>query len=557
MGVTAADLRALPLFEACDPDDLGPVLDAVTGVRHVVEGEVVCAEGDKADRWWIVVDGLADVTTGGLYVGTIGPGESIGELALLDGELRGASVKATTDMTLHEVDGERFLDALVASPQLAVALLRQLAVRLRAANRLQPSRPAAVGAQATARPVVTTPAPPRDVPAEFDPRVPGFIDDPAAHLAALREAAPVHWSNAITSFVVTRYEDVHRLSRSRSMLGSITTLPLAPGEEPRRAGAKMMIRRDGDDHTRLRRLVSKVFTPRAISQWQQRADTIVERLLAEASEHDELDVMRAFALPLPAQVISEMLGMPQEDTARLRAWSHTLTRGLDPFSTQAEQDASQAAGREISEYVEGVIADKRVHPADDILTALIDAEEAGDVLDDEEIVAQVLLLYIAGHETTLNLIGNGLTHLFRFPEQLDRLRADPALDANAVEEVLRFESPAQLTRRVAAEDVDVGGTTIPAGSHVTLSLASANRDPRKWGPTTDVLDVARPGANEHVSFGGGAHFCLGAALARLEGQTALPRLVRRFPRMAPAYDRPDWMPRVALRGVETLQVTLR
>jgi cytochrome P450 len=167
------------------------------------------------------------------------------------------------------------------------------------------------------------------------------------------------------------------------------------------------------------------------------------------------------------------------------------------------------------------------------------------------------MLYIAGHETTLNLIGNGVTHLFRFPDQLDRLRLEPELDANAVEEVLRFESPAQLTRRVNLEPIEIGGVSIPAGSHLTLSLASANRDPRKWGPTADALDIARPGANEHVSFGGGAHFCLGASLARLEGKAALPRLVRRFPKMAPAYDEPAWTNRMTLRGVEKLPVTLR
>ena len=201
---------------------------------------------------------------------------------------------------------------------------------------------------------------------------------------------------------------------------------------------------------------------------------------------------------------------------QLQEWSYALSKGLDPFTTADEQAAADEAGKAMTEYLEQVIADKRGSGADDILTALLDAQDAGDVLDDEEVLAQVLLLYIAGHETTRNLIGNGLTHLFRFPDQLDRLRADPTIDANAIEEVLRFESPAQLTRRVNHAPVEVGDTTIPAGSHITLSLASANRDPRKWGPTADVLDVARPGANEHVSFGGGPHFCLGNSLARLE-----------------------------------------
>jgi cytochrome P450 len=168
-----------------------------------------------------------------------------------------------------------------------------------------------------------------------------------------------------------------------------------------------------------------------------------------------------------------------------------------------------------------------------------------------------MLLYVAGHETTANLIGNGLTNLFRFPEQMDLLRADSGLDANAVEEVLRFDPPAQFTRRVNREPLEVGDVTIPEASLLTLALGSANRDPRKWGPTADVLDITRPGANEHVSFGGGSHFCLGNALARLEAQVALPKLVRRFPRMQPASPEPAWLHRITLRGVETLRVVLR
>ncbi|MDP9182359.1 MAG: cytochrome P450, partial [Actinomycetota bacterium] len=398
-------------------------------------------------------------------------------------------------------------------------------------------------------------------PTKLDPRDPDFLADPSAHLAPLREDTPVFWSEALSSYVVTRYEDVHRLCRDPRLVGSVGTMDVedaqrTSGSRPR-PGHRQMIRHDGDSHLRLRRLVSKVFTPRALTRWQARAESIVERLLDSADERDELDVIADYALPLPAQVISEMLGLPSNDTAQLRAWSRTLTLGLEPFSTPAEHEAFREAGRGMTAYVKEAIEDKRAHPADDILTALLKAEDDGDVLDDKEVGEQVILLYIAGHETTLNLIGNGVTHAFRFPDQLARLRADSALDANAVEEVLRFDSPAQLTRRVSLEPVDVGGVVVPAGSHLTLSLASANRDPRKWGPTADVLDLARPGANEHVSFGGGPHYCLGSSLARLEGTIALPRLLRRFPRMAPTYDQPAWVHRLTLRGVKTLPVALR
>jgi cytochrome P450 len=394
--------------------------------------------------------------------------------------------------------------------------------------------------------------------------VDGFFEDPYAHVASLRERGPIHWSGAINSWVVTRYQDVHRLSRDRSLVGSVgtqdpaaTLAGQASNVARRRRLDKTMTRRDGDDHTRLRRLVSKVFTPRAVSTWKDRTDQVVEQLLVEAADKDRIDVMSEFALPLPVRIISEMLGMPAGDHGRLRDWSRIITRGLDPSLSPEEDEATTAAGRAMFDYVAQVVEDKRKDPGDDILTALIQAEEAGDRLETEEIQAQVMLLYVAGHETTANLIGNGLTSLFRFPEQMDRLRADSGLDANAVEEMLRYDSPAQFTRRVNREPLEVGGVTIPAESLVTLALGSANRDPRKWGPTADVIDVARPGANEHVSFGGGSHFCLGNALARLEAQAALPELVRRFPRMQPAYAEPAWIHRMTLRGVETLPVVLR
>ena len=560
MPTTAVKLSGLELFEACTDEDLAGLTRAVTGVRRVAEGEVVCAEDEVADRWWIVVEGQADATWRGLYLGTILAGETIGELALLDGKPRTATVTATTDMVLQELEGEGFVAALLETPPVAVALLRQFASRLRATDRL-PVLPAT-------RP--RPPARPRPVtlnvtyPPAFDPGVDGYFEDPYAHLAPLREQAAVHWSEAIRSWVVTRYEDVHRLSRDRSLLGSVgtqdpaaTLAGQASAAARRRRLDKTMTRRDGEDHRRLRRLVSMVFTPRAVSSWKDRADRLAEQLLGEAADKGAIDVMSEFALPLPVQIISEMLGMPSADIGQLRDWSRILTRGLDPSITPEEDEAATAAGRAMFDYLAQVVVDKRKDPGDYILTALIQAEEAGDRLDTEEIQAQVMLLYIAGHETTANLIGNGLTNLFRFPEQMDVLRADPGLDANAVEEALRYDSPAQFTRRVNRQPLEVGGITIPEASLVTLALGSANRDPRKWGPTADILDVARPGANEHVSFGGGSHFCLGNALARLEAQVALPKLVRRFPRMEPASTEPAWMHRITLRGVETLPVVLR
>jgi cytochrome P450 len=554
---TATELSTLALFEGCAPDDLQAVADAITGIRRAVEGEVICAEGDKADRWWIVAEGLADVTVAGLYAATIGPGETIGELALLDGEPRGATVTAITDMVLEEISGDQFVEALLASPRLSLALLRLLAARLRFAN----ERPTQVVAPLLAL-REPPPVPPMGRLADFDPQSPDYLAAPYVQLGALRDQSPAYWSELLDSYIITRYEDVHRLTRHPSLTGSITSgrpvMTAGSPDGPPRQGRtdKMMVRRDGEDHTRLRKLVSKVFTPRAVQQWRQKAESIVDRQLDRAAGQRQIDVIDDYALPLPAQIISEMLGVPQDDIPKLRDWSRKMVTNLEPLHTEDEMEAIRTAAKSMFGYLEELIQDKRAHPADDILSGLIRAEEAGDCLDDEEIQAQVMLLYIAGHETTVNLIGNGLTLLLRFPEQLDRLRADPALDANAVEEVLRFESPAQFTRRVTPAPISIGDETIPEGSLLSLALTAANHDPHKWGPSADTFDVARPRANEHVSFGGGPHYCLGASLARMEGQIALPRLVRRFPRMEPAYNEPAWAPRMMLRGVDRLPVSL-
>ncbi len=565
MAIDVLDLSSLELFAGCSPADLHGVAAATSTARRFEEGSVICRQNDTADRWWIVTEGLADVTVHGLYSGTIGPGETIGELALLDGQPRNATVTATTDLVVHEVGGDGFVEALAASPQLAIALLRQMAGRLRGTNRrLAESTPGLSGLASSAVPSVpVSGATPEQV--GFNPGAPGFFANPYPQYAALREHEPVHLAPASGAYMVTRYDDVLRLSRDRSMRASIELAASTPSIDDERArlaqtggmAAASMLRVDGDDHTRLRRLVTKVFTPRAIDAWRDRAEAIVERLLNEAAERGSVDVITDYSLILPSQIISEMLGMPSGDIHQLRVWSDAIAKTLDPINTPEENAASVEAVGAMSAYIRDVVEDKRINPSEDILSALIMASDDGDSLTTVELRAQVILLYIAGHETTTNLVGNGLTHLFEFPDQLDRWRTDPSLDANAIEELLRFDSPVQMSRRIVAEDVEVAGTTIPAGSVALLGLASANRDADKWGPTADVLDLGRAGANQHLSFGGGAHYCLGAALARLEAQIALPRLIRRFPKLAPAYDAPTWRPRLVLRGVEHLHVTVR
>ena len=269
-----------------------------------------------------------------------------------------------------------------------------------------------------------------------------------------------------------------------------------------------------------------------------------------------MDVIGDLAFPLPFRVISEMLGMPPGDQDELRDWAHTLTLGLEPLLAIQHMDEILTASDHIIEHVLDAIEWKRAHPADDLLSALIAAEDDGDRLSPDELLDQVILLYIAGHETTVNLIGNGTYALLRNRAQLERWRDDPALDANAVDELLRYDCPVQFSRRVTTSELEIGGRTIEQGVFVLTCLASANRDPAKWGDDAQELDLTRAGAAQHLAFGSGIHHCLGAALARLEGRVAMGTLIRRFPGLELATDEPAWNGRLVLRGLDRLPVTL-
>jgi cytochrome P450 len=299
---------------------------------------------------------------------------------------------------------------------------------------------------------------------------------------------------------------------------------------------------------------------RRVDQLRPRVRHLVGLFLDEVEQAgaggEPVDLMAHFAFPLPFQVITELLGMPEGDRAQLRTWSHTVTRILEPLTPAEDLGTILAASDHMNDHVRDAIEWKRKNPADDLLSAMIAAEEDGDRLSTPELVDQVVLLYLAGHETTVNLIGNGTVALLRNRDQLERLAADPALDANAVDEVLRYDSPVQVSRRIAMTEMEVGDTVAQPGDLILTLLGAANRDPQKWGPTADELDLGREGAGAHLSFGSGIHHCLGAALARLEGAEALGALVRRFPHLELASDGPHWNGRVVLRGVDTLEVAL-
>lgn len=396
----------------------------------------------------------------------------------------------------------------------------------------------------------------------FDPFAPGFTDDPYPQYARLREQAPAY-QHPLGFWILTRYDDVAALLRSGN---SVDDDNLAEGpmrdlirstyqhDGPQLRGSSMLDR-DPPDHTRLRRLVAKAFTVRAIEGLRPRIAELVDAVLDDVAGAGEFDLIETLAFPLPFAVITEMLGMPDVDTVRLRELTGTVVRSLEPVVDPELMARIQAADAELAEAAAEAIAWKRRNPGDDLLTALIEAEEDGDQLTDEDLIAQVALLYVAGHETTVNLIGNGVHALLRHPEQHARLREEPDLAGNAVEEMLRYDSPVQSSRRITLAPYRVGDVEIPEGAFVNASLASANRDAAFWGDA-DELRIDREGSRRHVSFGAGPHHCLGAALARLEGAVALERLMARLPSLELAGE-VRWNGRINLRGLATLPVSSR
>lgn len=380
--------------------------------------------------------------------------------------------------------------------------------------------------------------PPPDASAEpadpwqgANPLDPGFRDDPYPALARLRREAPVH-RTPFGIWRLSRWADCVRLLREVPT-GVRPASGVLPGRE--RMGAiagpgRFMLQQDPPDHTRLRKLVSKAFTPRSVERLRPRVERLVDEILDRAEAQGRMDVIADLALPVPSTVICEMMGVPVADRDRFTEWTAAATHLLAvQFAPDDVIQRGLAAAGQLSQYFTGLIAERRRAPTDDLLTGLVQAEEAGDRLDPEELMAQCLGLLIAGFETTIGLIGNGVRALATHPDECARLRRDPALVPTAVEECLRFDGPIQLTVRYLREDTRFGDTVIPADSQVMALLSAANRDPAQF-PEPDRFDIGRQ-PNEHLAFGGGAHFCLGAHLARMETQVALGGLVRRFGRI--------------------------
>jgi cytochrome P450 len=384
----------------------------------------------------------------------------------------------------------------------------------------------------------------------------------------LRSNAPVHWDArmGMGGWVLTRHADVMAALRDPHVSAErleppegTDWLPPEYREAARqvfRAMPHQLLFLEPPDHTRLRGLVSKAFTPRLVEAWRPRIVQLANELLDPVQEAGWMDVIASLAYPLPAIVIAELLGVPTEDREQFIRWSSDFGGFLDSSTLTPGEAMSALQGvADFMEYFRGIIAGRRSAPREDLLQALLTARERDDALTEDELLANLVLLLAAGHGTTTHLIGNGLLALLRQPEQYQRLFENPGLIASAVAELLRFDSPVQLTGRQVREDIIIGGTTLSAGQHFTAILGAANRDPDQF-PDPDRLDVGRA-ENRQLSFGYGIHFCLGAPLAKLEGEIVLSAVTRRLPQLRladGAESALEWQPSIVFRGLKSLPV---
>ena len=391
---------------------------------------------------------------------------------------------------------------------------------------------------------------------------PERLADPYPLYAQLRALDPVFRAPGafgVGAWIVTGHALCSQLLRSKQMSkeGDRVVAPEVLAQIPQE-GAELaarrkdsMLFRDPPAHTRLRGLVNQAFTPRTVERLRPHIAEIAEQLLDAAGP--SFDLIRELAFPLPIIVISELLGVPPADRDQFKAWSTDVTRGLEPSPTADDLAAVTRALDALDQYLSGVIEERRRAPRADLISDLVEVHEAGDRLSMGELLATCRLILTAGHETTVNLIGNGVLALLRNPEQRAALTADPSLLGGAVEEMLRYDSPVQMTLRFALEDTPLGRHTVKRGDLVVILVGAGNRDPEVFADP-DRFDACRPNAHQHLSFGAGIHYCLGAPLARLEGEIAIGALLRRRPALALA-DTPTHRRNVVLRGLVSLPVS--
>jgi cytochrome P450 len=378
----------------------------------------------------------------------------------------------------------------------------------------------------------------------------------------LRTSAPLFYWEQWNIWFATEYDTCVALLKDNHLgheLLSVMTREELHWEEPPvhqkplfDMTSSWMLFRDPPTHTRLRMLVHKAFTPRMIEQLRSRIQSVTDHLLDAAFAKGQMDIVADLAVPLPVMVIADMLGVPESDHDLFRAWSRDLAHTLELTDSADIYNRGAAATVDFSGYLRDLANTRRKHPQPDLMSALVEAEDQGDKLTEQELISTCILLLVAGHETTTNLIGNGMLALFRHPDQLAALKANPALGRPAIEELLRYDSPVQMTSRVALHETEHHGQTIRRGMQVSFMLGAANHDPAIFDEP-GKLDITRD-PNPHLSFSNGIHYCLGAPLARMEGQIAIQTLLARAPEIALLNDNPTYRETWVLRGLEALPV---
>ena len=394
----------------------------------------------------------------------------------------------------------------------------------------------------------------------FDPFEAGYVESPYEQYARLRATDPVHWSDLLSGWVLTRYDDVARILRDPTIsveIENARSTPVVETERQRmneRGGkADTLVLRDDPDHARLRRLMQQPFGIRAIEGLRSMVQDRVDRELDALIPRGEMDVIGDFAYPLPVAVFCEMLGIPDEDSPQFREWTAAVARNLDPVLTEDQRVENLRLLGEMEDYLAALADEKRRHPADDIMTQLVQAEEEGDRLTRDELVGQLVTLYVAGHEPTTSLIGTGMRALIENPDQLAMLEADASLFPNSINEFLRWDGPNQFVRRIATQAIDLPGGTIEPGHVIYCGVGAANRDPERWGADVDEVHIDRADAAHHLQFGMGVHSCLGAHFARLQAELALRALTTRLHNLRLAGE-PVWSERMVIRGLQHLPI---
>ena len=395
----------------------------------------------------------------------------------------------------------------------------------------------------------------------FNPADPAFIADPYPVYARLRADHPLLWNPDTSQWIVSRFADVNALLRDRRLgrtyLHVATHGDMGHAEPPEfqdpfwRLVQSGMLDREPPDHTRLRRLVSKAFTPATVEGLRTRIEVIVDGLLTAATAKGEFDLIADVAEPLPVTVIAELLGVPEADRHLLRPWSSDICLMYELNPPEESQRRAVAASVAFGDYLRDLARHRRAHPGDDLISGLAQVADAGDVLTEDELVGTCALLLNAGHEASVNGTGNAWWTLFRHPDALARLRADASLVQTAIEELLRFDTPLPMFERWVLEDMELHGVLIPRGSELALQFASANRDPEGFDRVDELVLDRRP--NPQISFGAGIHYCLGAPLAKLEMGILFGELLARMPDLA-LVEAPAWKPTFILRGLEGLRV---